>query len=100
MIIQQYQLLCCRSAKDIAFTCYGTHFEGLAVQLRKLGVHCEVFDPETSSDQNFVEYVKSRQSLTVIVCTKSVCERLARYYVDCYVVQYNKAVKLLLLDIF
>lgn len=83
----------CRSSKDISFTCYGTQFDGLAVQLRKLGLHCEVFDPESCSVQNFVEYVESRG--LVIICNSSAYHRLEKYDVACYVLKYDKAVKLL-----
>lgn len=82
-----------RSTKDISFTCFGTQFEGLAVHLRKLGVHCEIFDGESSSVENFVEYVVSRN--LVIICNSSAHYRLEKYAVPCYVVKYDKAVKLL-----
>lgn len=68
------------------------------MQLRKLGVHCEVFDRESSSIQNFVEYVESG-GLVVICNSSAYSNRLWKYDVDCYVVNNDKAVKLLISDI-
>lgn len=67
------------------------------MQLRKLGVHCEVFDQESSTVENFVEYVESRG--LVVICNSSAYNRLAKYDVYCYIVNYDKAVKLLVIDI-